>query len=122
MRRARSITLVLLALALPGCSLFRQSSRAETVDVEVNNNLNVPTPLTIYVVSDVGNRQLIGSVNPGRTTRLTYRAAVVTGNYRLVARVASQTQGDYLVSNAVALTGGETVMWEIRNNVILIAR
>jgi len=125
MRRARSIALVLLALALPlipGCSAFRHSTRGEIVDVEVNNDLAVPTPLTIYIVSDVGNRQMIGTVSPNRTTRLTYRAGVVTGNYRLVARVASQTQGDYLASNSVALTGGETVMWQLRNNVILIAR
>ena len=125
MRRARSLALLLFALALPllpGCSLFRNSSRGETVEVEVNNDLPLRTPLTIYVLSDVGNRQLIGSVTPGSTSRLRFRAATITGNYRFVARVSSQTQGDYLVSNAVALTGGETVSWEIRNNVLLVAR
>ena len=125
MRRARSLTLVLFALALPllpGCSAIRHSSRGEFVDVEVNNNLPLRTALTIYSVSDVGNRQLLGSVNPGSVSRLRFRAAQITGNYRFVARESSQTQGDYLVSNPVSLTGGETVMWEIRNNVILIAR
>jgi len=121
MRRA----LLLLALVLPllhGCSLFRQNTRGEVVNVEVENDLAIPTPITIYVVSDVGSRQMIGTVSPGRTVRLSYRAAQVTGSYRLVATVASQTQGDYLVSNAVALTGGETVTWTIRNNVLLVAR
>ncbi|HEV7586961.1 MAG TPA: hypothetical protein VGO40_02430 [Longimicrobium sp.] len=125
MRRARSLALLLLALAVPllhGCSLFRNSTRGETVEVEVNNDLPLRTPLTIYVLSDVGNRQLLGSVAPGSTSRLRFRAAAITGNYRFVARVASQTQGDYLVSNPVALTGGETVSWEIRNNVLLVAR
>jgi hypothetical protein len=125
MRRARSVTLLLFALALPllpGCSLFRNSSRGEVVEVEVNNNLPLRTALTIYTLSDVGNRQLIGSVTPGSTSRLRFRATAITGNYRFVARVASQTQGDYLVSNAVALTGGETVTWEIRNNVVLVVR
>jgi hypothetical protein len=125
MRRARSVTLLLFALALPllhGCSLFRNSSRGEMVEVEVNNDLPVRTPLTIYILSDVGNRQLIGSVAPGSTSRLRFRATTITGNYRFVARVSSQTQGDYLVSNSVALTGGETVSWEIRNNVLLVAR
>jgi hypothetical protein len=125
MRRARFLTVALLALALPllpACSAFRHSTRGEMVDVEVNNNLAVPTPLTIYIVSDVGNRQLLGSVNAQSTGRLSYRAAQITGNYRLVARVASQTQGDYLVSTAVALTGGETLTWETRNNVLLVAR
>jgi hypothetical protein len=125
MRRARSLALLLFALALPllpGCSLFRNSTRGETVEVEVNNDLPLRTPLTIYVLSDVGNRQMIGSVTPGSTSRLRFRAATITGNYRFVARVSSQTQGDYLVSNAVALTGGETVSWEILNNVLLVAR
>ena len=121
MRRA----LLLLALALPllsGCSLFRHATKGEVVDVEVNNDLSVPTHITVYVVTDVGSRQMIGTVSPGRTARLSYRAGVITGNYRLAATVASQTQGDYLVSNAVALTGGETITWEIRNNVLLVAR
>jgi|tagenome__1003787_1003787.scaffolds.fasta_scaffold20920944_2 hypothetical protein len=136
MRRARSISLVLLALALPllpGCSLFRQSTRSEIVDVVVDNNLPIPTPLTVYVITDVGVRQvrslsdigarhLVGNVSPGRRTSLHFRSATISGNYRLVAQMASQTQGEYLVSNAVALTGGETVMWDIRNNVILLAR
>jgi len=125
MRRARSLTVVLFALVLPllhGCSAMRHSSRGETVEVEVNNNLPIRTPITVYAVSDLGNRQLIGNVSPGSTSRLRFRAAQITGNYRLVARVASQTQGDYLVSNPVALTGGETVTWEVRNNVVLVAR
>jgi hypothetical protein len=125
MPRARSLALLLFALALPllhGCSLFRNSSRGEVVEVEVNNNLPLRTALTIYAVSDVGNRQLIGSVTPGSTSRLRFRATTITGNYRFVARESSQTHGDYLVSNAVALTGGETVSWEIRNNVVLVVR
>lgn len=125
MRLVRSLTVALFAVALPllqGCSSMGRSSRGEWVDFEVNNNLPLRTAITIYTLSDLGNRQLIGNVNPGSTARLRFRAPVITGNYRLVARESSQTQGDYLVSNAVALTGGETVTWEIRNNVILVAR
>ena len=124
MRRARFALAVLFALVLPlqGCSLFRNSNHAEGVDVVVDNNLSIPTPLTIYVVSDIGARQLVGTVSPGRRAALHFRAATITGNYRLVARVSSQTRGDYLTSNSVALTGGETVTWEIRNNTVLVSR
>jgi hypothetical protein len=116
---------VLLALTIPllqGCSLLGKSTRGEVVNVEVNNNLQIPTPITIYTWSDVGSRQLVGSVSPGSHATLHFRAPHITGNYRLVARVSSQTQGDYLVSNAVALTGGETITWDVRSNVVLVAR
>ena len=135
MRRARFALPLLLALAatLPGCSLFSAGSRAEVVDVVVDNNLQIPTPVTIYVINDVGrtqvrdiaeigSRQLVGNVSPGRRSTLSFRSATITGNYRLVAHVASQTRGNFLVSNVVALTGGETVTWELRNNVIVVAR
>ena len=124
MRRARFALAALLALAapLPGCTLFRSAGNAEIVDVVVDNNLQLPTPLTIYVVSDVGARQLVGNVLAGRRTSLHFRAPTITGSYRLVATTATQTQGDYLVSQPVSLTGGERVTWEIRNNTVLVAR
>ena len=113
------------ALAIPllqGCSALGKSTRGEVVNVEVNNNLQIATPITVYAWSDVGSRQLLGNVLPGSRATLRFRAAHITGNYRLVANVASQTQGDYQVSNPVALVGGETITWDVRSNVVLVAR
>jgi len=116
---------LLAALAIPllqGCSALGKSTRGEVVNVEVNNNLQIATPITVYAWSDVGSRQLLGNVLPGSRTTLRFHAAHITGNYRLVANVASQTQGDYQVSNPVALVGGETITWDVRSNVVLVAR
>ena len=123
MRRAGFALLVALAIPLPqGCAALGKSTRGETVNVEVNNNLQIPTAITVYAWSDVGSRQLLGNVSPGSQGTLRFHAAHITGSYRLVARVASQTQGDYLVSNSVALVGGETITWDVRANVVLVAR
>lgn len=123
MRRAGFALLMALAIPLlQGCSLLGKSTRGEVVNVEVNNNLQLRTAITVYALSDVGSRQLLGNVSPGSQATLRFHAAQITGNYRLVARVASQTQGDYLVSNPVALLGGETITWDVRTNVVLVAR
>lgn len=120
MRRARSIFIALLVLPVLGaCSLLRQKSPGETVTLEINNNLAIPQALTVYAYSDVGSRQLIGSVSPDRQAVLRFHAAYITGSYRFVAVVR---RGSQLVSNSVSLNGGETVTWELRNNVLLVAR
>ena len=60
MRRAGFALLVALAVPLlQGCSVLGKSTRGETVNVEVNNNLQLPTAITIYAWSDVGSRQLL---------------------------------------------------------------
>ena len=118
MRHARFFILALLALALPalgGCSLFGKSSTGETVTLEINNNLAVPMPVSIYVYSDVGARQLIGAIPPDREAVLRFHAAHITGSYRFVAQVQRNAQ---LVSTPISLNGGETVSWELRNNII----
>ncbi|HEX8242884.1 MAG TPA: hypothetical protein VF541_05300 [Longimicrobium sp.] len=122
MRRARSISIALLLLALPvlgACSLLRHNGPGETVTLEINNNLAIPAALTVYAYSDVGSRQLIGSVSPDRQAVLRFHAGNITGSYRFVAVVR---RGSQLVSNPVSLNGGETVTWELRNNVLLVAR
>jgi hypothetical protein len=122
MRRVRFLSIALLVLALPllgACSLLGRGSPGETVTLEINNNLAVPAALSVYAYSDVGSRQLIGSVSPDRQAVLRFHAAHITGNYRFVAVVR---RGSQLVSNPVSLNGGETVTWELRNNVLLVAR
>jgi hypothetical protein len=118
MRHARFLVSALLALALPalgGCSLFGRSTLGETVTLEVNNNLALPMPVSIYVYSDVGSRQLIGAIEPDREAVLHFHAAHITGSYRFMAQVQRNAQ---LFSTPISLNGGETVSWELRNNII----
>jgi hypothetical protein len=123
MSRIRHALVLLVALPLlaGGCSVFKASSRGESVLVQVENNLVVPTPISVYVLSAAGDRRLLGTVNAGAHTTLRFRSPVITGNYRFEARVASQRLGDTLQSPLVALSGGETVTWDVRSNVVLLA-
>jgi hypothetical protein len=122
MRRARFFVSTLAVLALPllgACALLGRGSPGETVTLEINNNLAVPMPITVYAYSDVGARQLVGSVPPDREAVLRFHAPHITGDYRFVAQVQRNAQ---LVSNPINLNGGETVSWELRNNIIRLER
>jgi hypothetical protein len=122
MRRARLLSIALLVLALPalgGCALFRHSSPGETVTLEIDNNLVVPAPVTVYAYSDVGSRQLVGSILPDRQAVLRFHAGHIMGSYRFVAVV---TRGAQLVSTPVSLNGGETVSWDLRNNLLVVVQ
>jgi hypothetical protein len=121
-RHTLALLLALLPLLSGGCSLFKAQSRGEMVRVQVENNLVVPTPITVYVVSAAGDRTLLGTVTAGSHSTLTFRSPVITGNYRFEVRVASQTRGDFLFSPYIALSGGEVVTWDVRANVVLLAR
>lgn len=85
--------------------------------VVVNNNLTVPTSLTIHLVPESGVRRLLGSVSPGGTEQLPVRGALVAGRYRLLART---TGGTDLVSDPFTITEGETVTWDLRSNMIRV--
>jgi hypothetical protein len=119
MRRARFLTALLAAAVLGACSLFGRATPGETVTLEVNNNLALPEPVTVYAWSDVGARQMVGSLVPDKTTVLHFHSGHITGSYRFVAVV---DRGRQIVSSSVALTGGETLTWELRNNALLVAR
>ncbi|HSU17195.1 hypothetical protein [Longimicrobium sp.] len=119
MRRARFLSALPAVAVLGACSLFGRGVPGETVTLEINNNLALPAPVTVYAYSDVGSRQLVGSLVPDKQAVLRFHSAHITGSYRFVAVVR---RGAQLVSNSVSLTGGETVTWELRNNVLLVAR
>ena len=122
MRRIRDV-MVMLALALPllaACASGgkRGDNREEAIFV-VRNELLIPSPVTIFVVSDVGERHLLGSLVPSVTRELRFRRPSLSGSYRLVARIR---RGEEIVSQRVALNGGETVDWNLRNNTLLVRR
>ncbi|HYH81363.1 MAG TPA: hypothetical protein VEX86_16280 [Longimicrobium sp.] len=121
MRRSRTLLLVLLAGMLPlaqGCRAFGRAPR-ETVLIEVDNNVTLPTAWTVYAFSEAGARRLVGSLSPGRPGTLRLSAGNVEGRYRFTA---VRQLGSPITSPSIALQGGETVTWSLRDNVILEAR
>ena len=122
MRRSRRVIALAAALALfplAACATAGQGEGGrgggESATIVVDNYLAVPGSVTVYAVTEVGSRQLLGSVNPSSRGTLVFRSGDLTGTYRFVARTS---QGSEVVSTPVALTGGERVRWDLRNNAV----
>lgn len=87
------------------------------IDVQVNNNLRLPADLTVYAVSRVGNRALLGDVPPNRATTLKFKPATFSEPYRLLATragdrdIISQT---FIVGSD--MTGG--IVWTLIPNIV----
>ncbi|HEX8694290.1 MAG TPA: hypothetical protein VF746_17850 [Longimicrobium sp.] len=123
MLRARIRRAAALVLALPllaGCFGGRRGSdRREEATLLVHNNLAIASAATVYVVSLQGERHLLGSVTPRENASLRFRAPSISGSYRFVARLR---RGSEIVSQPLALNGGETVDWELNNNTAIVLK
>lgn len=121
MPRLRVLVLVLLA-ALPllhGCRTLRGSQRAETVLVEIENEVTLPTAFTVYAFSEAGTRRLIGSLSPGRPGTLRLSSSRLTGRWRFTA---VRQLGSPITSPLIAVRDGDTVLWNLRANTVVVAR
>lgn len=85
--------------------------------VVVNNNLTIPTSLTVSLVSEGGSRRLLGNVNPGGNGTLSVSGTLGPGRYRLLART---TGGTELVSDPFNLSEGEQVTWDLQSNIVRV--
>ncbi|HEX2202366.1 MAG TPA: hypothetical protein VHG91_03670 [Longimicrobium sp.] len=119
MRTLRMLPAVLLVLLMAACAGGRRGTGGETATVVVENNLVVPTSLSVFIVAETGTRTLIGTVPPGNAATLTFRSPAILGSYRLLARTAA---GNDIVSNSFALSGGERIDWNLRSNVAVASR
>jgi hypothetical protein len=109
----------LAVVAWSACaSAERQAATGEdrTVQVTVENNLQPPTAVTVYIGEQIGTRRTLGDVGSLDTRTFSYEPATRTGTYRLVART---TAGAELVSDPITLYAGESVRWQLRGNVIV---
>ncbi len=122
MRRLPMLVLVLLA-ALPllhGCrSVSRGPARTETVLVQVENNVALATGFTIYAFSEAGTRRLLGSLNPGRSGTMRLTSSNLTGRWRFTA---VRQLGSPITSPLIPVDGGDTVVWDLRANTLVLAR
>jgi hypothetical protein len=88
--RAVALAALIPAVAVAGCASVRGRTTGPTVpiDVEVRNNLLLPTDLTVYAVDRAGSRTLLGGVPPNTTTVLRFKPLSFSEPYRLIARRA----------------------------------
>jgi hypothetical protein len=117
----RLAALLLLLPLLSGCALLRGSGKFEEATVVVENNLITSSSVTVYLFTALGARTLLGSVPPGSTRSLRYRAPEISGRYRLVARIDREA-GTETNSPGFALSSGETLWWDLRRNTVVFQR
>jgi hypothetical protein len=113
-------TLVLAAALVPlGCTAAatRNEGPPRPVALEIDNNLALPTDLTVYAVTEGGTRRLIGSVPPARNVTFQFTPDSYSTQYRLVARMPL---GRQLRSEAFVVGSSMTgqIVWMLVPNLI----
>lgn len=91
------------------------SEPRETASVEVINEIQPPTSVSVYLAGEVGGRSLLGSVDPMSRETLRIRSLRPGASYRLEARTGG---GRSIESGLFTLGTGETVTWDLGANVI----
>ena len=116
-RAALAALLVALSLSFSACATVggRHSESSNRIGVRVQNDLVVPSVLTIFIVDDLGTRRLIGNVPANVSSTLSYDPSLPSGRYHLVART---TSGAEITSQTITATAGETIVWRMSNNLV----
>ncbi len=83
--------------------------------IQVNNDLIPSTVVTVWIIPDVGSRQMLGTVSPGDSETLRFDAGATTREYRLRART---TAGAEIVSTPFSLAAGQAVEWNLNSNMV----
>lgn len=107
-------------ITLAGCASARaraNSGPPHPVDVEVNNNLALPTDLTVYLAGLDEGRRILGSVPPGKTKTLRFTPSSYSQPYRLIA---TQPLRRDVVSQPFTVGSGMTgrLVWTLVPNII----
>lgn len=120
LRSLAALAVVALATACgsAGEAGMSEASPQHGVAVEVENNLVPPTSLTVWIISDAGGRQMLGSVSPRDTNVLDADIGRLGSEYRLVGET---TAGNEVASRPFVITESTaTVTWDLTANTIVV--
>jgi len=104
---AAAVAAVVLACASAGGG--RSSGPTLPVQLEVRNNLGLPTDLSVYAITRGGSRTILGDVPPATTRTFTFKPVSFSERYYLVAyrplkraiRSASFSVGDDMTGRII---------------------
>lgn len=119
-RALRSLPAIALLLLAAACATTSGGDTgaeggANAINVVVENTGTPAADITVYVLTQTGGRQLLGSVPPGQTATLRYTGSTLGGQYRLMAR---PTGGREIISNTFSFGApGSSIRWNIYSNV-----
>lgn len=108
------------ANALVGCRSARaptDSGQPHAVNVEVHNNLALPTDITIFVAGQDEGRRILGDVPPGQTKTLQFTPSSYSEPYRFLATRALRRD---VVSQPFTVGSGMTglLVWTLVPNIV----
>ncbi len=86
--RASTFTAAIATAALVGCAsggMGRSSGPPNAVQLEIKNNLTLPSDLTVWAVGQGGTRMMLGDVPPATTQTFTFKPASYSERYYLLA-------------------------------------
>jgi hypothetical protein len=77
----------LLTTLLAACASAGGRTEGPTlaIDLQVNNNLVIPTDLSVYAIRQGGARALVGNVPPGASRTFKFKPVAFSEPYRLIA-------------------------------------
>lgn len=113
----RTAFAALAVLAMGGCAAKSAGAGAggEYLRVTVENDGTIPTHVRVFLVKEGGEEHMVGTMSTLGTETLTLNAPIIQGSYYL--RAAGGT-GYALNSRRVTLRGGETLTWDMRQNIL----
>jgi hypothetical protein len=95
----------------------RSSGPTLPVQLEINNNLSLPTDITVYAITHGGARTLLGDVPPGTTRSFTFKPVSFSERYHLLAiRPLKRPIRSQFFSVGDDMTG--TVVWTLVPNIV----
>ena len=112
-------TALVAVIGLAGCASLRGRTEGPTVPVavEVQNNLPLPTDLTVYAVTRSGARTLLGDVPPASTRSFTFKPLSFSEPYRLLAtRPLRRAITSQVFTVGSDMTG--RVIWTLSPNIV----
>jgi len=118
MRAAALLGVVVLSVVSCTHPPKQPTTLSPVVEISINNNLIPPNVLSIYIRSDAGGRQLLGSVGPNRTETLKYQPVSASDQFRLQGQV---TGGRTITSPSFSLINLAGVNWDVNTNSLTYA-
>jgi hypothetical protein len=113
----RTAFAALAVLVMAGCATRSAGAGGggEFLRVTVENDGAIPTHIRVFLVRDGGEEMMVGTMSTLGTETLTLNAPIIQGSYYL--RAAGGTSYA-LTSRRVTLRGGETLTWDMRQNIL----
>ena len=112
----RTAVAALAVLTMGGCAAKSAGAGGgEYLRVTVENDGTIPTHARIFLVKEGGEEHMVGTMSTLGTETLTLTAPIIQGSYYLRA-VGGTSYA--LTSRRVTLRGGETITWDMRQNIL----